>query len=200
MSDDRAVYLAAADALAVKAVSIAPEKALGHACLGVVRIYTNRVAQGIAELERALAIDRNLADAHAWIGMAKCFLGRAEETETDVHEALRLSPRDAFACLWWAYLGAARVFLGKDEEAVTRLRHAIEINRNFQPAHFYLAVALARLGRFDEARVAAKDGLSIDPTFTIWRYRADAPSDNPVFLAQRQRIYEMMRKVGLPEG
>ena len=59
---------------------------------------------------------------------------------------------------------------------------------------------LAGLGRLDEARVAAKEGLSIDPTFTIRRYRADAPSDNPVFLAARQRIYEMMRKVGVPEG
>ena len=102
--------------------------------------------------------------------------------------------------LWRTYLGVAKVFLGKDEEAVAQLRHSIEINRNFQPAHFYLAVALAGLGRLDEARVAAKEGLSIDPSFTIRRYRGDAPSDNPVFLAGRQRIYEMMRKVGVPEG
>ena len=200
MSDDRATHLAAAEALAVKALSIAPEKAPGHVCLGIVRIYTNRVAQGIAELERALAIDRNLADAHGYIGIAKCFLGRAEETEIHVHDALRLSPRDTFAHLWWCYLGVARVFLGKDEEAVARLRHAIEISRNFHPAHFYLAVALAGLGRLDEARAAAKEGLSIDPTFTIRRYRADAPSDNPVFLAGRDRVYDMMRKVGVPEG
>jgi len=200
MSDDRATHLAAAEALAVKALSIAPEKAPGHVCLGIVRIYTNRVAQGIAELERSLAIDRNLADAHAYIGMAKCFLGRAEETEAHVHDALRLSPRDTFAHLWRTYLGVASVFLGKDEDAVTQLRHAIEISRNFHPAHFYLAVALAGLGRLDEARVAAKEGLSIDPTFTIRRYRADAPSDNPVFLTGRRRIYEMMRKVGVPEG
>jgi TolB-like protein/class 3 adenylate cyclase/Flp pilus assembly protein TadD len=200
MSDDRATRLAAAEALAVKALSIAPEKAPGHVCLGIVRIYTNRVGQGIAELERALAIDRNLADAHAYIGIAKCFLGRAEETEIHVQDALRLSPRDTFAHLWWTYLGVASVFLGKDEEAVTQLRRANEINRNFHPAHFYLAVALAGLGRLDEARVAAQDGLSIDPTFTIRRYRGDAPSDNPAFLAGRRRIYEMMRKVGVPEG
>ena len=184
----------------LKALSIAPEKAPGHLCLGIVRIYTNRVAQGIAELERALAIDRNLADAHAYIGIAKCFVGRAEETEIHVHDALRLSPRDTFAYLWRTYLGVARVFLGKDEDAVTQLRQAIEINRSFHPTHFYLAAALAGLGRLDEARVAAKEGLSIDPTFTIRRYRADAPSDNPVFLAGRERIYEMMRVVGVPEG
>ncbi|HWY80709.1 MAG TPA: adenylate/guanylate cyclase domain-containing protein, partial [Roseiarcus sp.] len=116
MSDDRATHLAAAEALAVKALSIAPEKAPGHLCLGIVRIYTNRVAQGIAEVERALEIDRNLADAHGYIGIAKCFLGRAEETEMHVKDALRLSPRDTFAHLWRTYLGVASVFLGKDEE------------------------------------------------------------------------------------
>jgi tetratricopeptide (TPR) repeat protein len=199
-SGDRAARLTVAEALAIKALSIAPERALGHLCLGIVQMYTNRAAQGIAEFERALAIDRNLATAHAWIGLAKCFLGRAEETETHIQDALRLSPRDTSAYHWEAFAGIAKVFLGKDEEAAPQLRHAIEINRNFQPAHFYLAAALAGLGRLDEARVSAKEGLSIDPTFTIRRYRADAPSDNPVFLAGRQRIYEMMRKVGVPEG
>jgi TolB-like protein/class 3 adenylate cyclase len=199
-SDDRAARLKVAEALAIKALSIAPDKALGHLCLGVVQIYTNRAAQGISEFERALAIDRNLAAAHAWIGLAKCFLGRAQETETHIRDALRLSPRDTYVYHWEALAGIAKVFLGKDEEAAPQLRRAIEINRNFQPAYFYLAAALAGLGRLEEARVAAKDGLSIDPTFTIRRYRGDAPSDNPVFLAARQRIYEMMRKVGLPEG
>jgi len=199
-SDDRATRLAEAEALVIKALSIAPEMALAHLCLGCVQIYTNRAAQGISECERALAIDRNLAAAHAYIGLAKYFTGRAEETEAHIRDALRLSPRDSSVYHWQAMAGIAKVFLGKDEEAVPQLRHAIEINRNFQPAHFYLAVALAGLGRLDEARVAAKDGLAMDPTFTIRRYRGDAPSDNPVFLAARQRIYEMMRRVGLPEG
>jgi TolB-like protein/Flp pilus assembly protein TadD len=199
-SDDRAASLAEAEALAIRALSIAPEKALAHLCLGCVQIYTNRVAQGISECERALAIDRNLAAAHAYIGMAKYFTGRAEETEAHIQDALKLSPRDSSIYHWQALAGIAKVFLGKDDEAVPQLRRAIEINRNFQPAHFYLAVALAGLGRLDEGRAAAKEGLSIDPTFTIRRYRGDAPSDNPVFLAARQRIYEMMRRIGLPEG
>ncbi len=199
-SDDRTARLAEAEALAIKALSIAPEMAMAHLCLGGVQIYTNRAAQGISECERALAIDRNLADAHAYIGMAKYFVGRGEETEAHIQDALRLSPRDTSVYRWQAIAGAAKVFLAKDEEAVSPLRHAIEINRNYQPAHFYLAVALAGLGRLDEARIPAKEALAIDPTFTIRRYRAGAPSDNPAFLAGRQRIYEMMRKVGVPEG
>jgi TolB-like protein/class 3 adenylate cyclase/Tfp pilus assembly protein PilF len=200
LSDDRAADLVAAEALAVKALSIAPENALAHLCLGVVQMFTNRAAQGISELERALAIDRNLAAAHAYIGLAQNFVGRGEETAGHIEYALRLSPRDAAIYLWRSFNGSVKVFLAKDEEAVGELRRAIEANRNFSAAHFYLAVALAELGRLDEARLEAKEGLSIDPAFTIRRYRADAPSDNPVFLSRRKQIYEIMRRVGLPKG
>jgi tetratricopeptide (TPR) repeat protein len=200
MSDDRAARLAAAEALAVKALSIAPEKASGHLCLGVVQIYTNRAARGISELERALAIDRNLAAAHAFIGLAKNFVGRGEESAGHIENALRLSPRDTAVYLWRTFNGSVKVFLAKDEEAVGELRRAIEANRNFAAMHFYLAVALAELGRLDEAQLEVKEGLSIDPTFTIRRYRADAPSDNPIFRNRRQQIYEIMRRVGVPEG
>ena len=92
------------------------------------------------------------------------------------------------------------VFLGKNEEAVALLRHSIETNRNCALPHFYLAVALAELGRLDEARHEAKEGLSIDPTFTVRRYRGDAPSDNPIFVSRRRQIHEIMRNIGVPEG
>ena len=200
MSDDRAARLAAAEALAVKALSIAPEKASGHLCLGVVYIYTNRTAQGISEVERALAIDRNLAAAHAYIGLAKNFVGRGEETAGHIEDALRLSPRDTAVYLWRIFNGSVKVFLGKDEEAVGELRRAIEANRNIAITHFYLAVALAELGRLDEARLEVREVLSIDPTFTIRRYRGDAPSDNPIFVRRRRQIYEIMRNIGVPEG
>jgi hypothetical protein len=65
--------------------------------LGYVEILTKRAPQGIAECERALELDRNLASAHAFIGLGKIFVGRAEETEAHVGEALRLSPSDTNA-------------------------------------------------------------------------------------------------------
>ena len=200
MTDDRATHLGTAEALAVKALSIAPENALAHLCLGVAQMFTNRAAQGIQEFERALAIDRNLVAAHAYMGWAKNFVGRGQEAAAHIEDALRLSPRDTAVYLWRTFNGSVKVFLAKDEEAVGELRRAIEANRNFAVAHLLLAVALAGLERLEEGRLAAREALSIDPTFTIRRYRADVPSDNPVFLAGRRRVYELMRRVGIPEG
>ena len=167
--------------------------------MGVVYIYTNRAAQGISEFERALAIDRNLAAAHAYIGLAHNFVGRGEEAAGHIEDALRLSPRDTAVYLWRTFKGSVKVFLGKDEEAVAQLRRAIETNRNFAARAFLPRRRLGGIRSLDEARLEASEGLSIDPTFTIRRYRADAPSDNPIFLTGRQQMYEMMRKVGVPE-
>jgi hypothetical protein len=63
-----------------------------------------------------------------------------------------------------------------------------------------LAAALALLGSLDEARAAARAGLALDPSFTILRFRHGASSDNPTYLAARERIYEGMRMAGVPEG
>ena len=153
-TDDRAAQFAAAEAALTKALSLAPQHAFAHQCLGYVQVQTKRALQGIAECERALALDRNLAGAHAMIGFGKFLIGRGEETEAHVQEALRLSPRDIFAYTWMSWAGTAKLFLGSDEDAVTRFRRALEINRNAPVAHFSLAAALAQLNRPDEARFA----------------------------------------------
>jgi tetratricopeptide (TPR) repeat protein len=165
-------------------------------------MFTKRAAQAIAQCEHALALDRNLAPAHAVIGGAKAFLGRCEETEAHINEALRLSPRDIFAHRWMSMAGLAKALLGADAEAVVWLRRAIDANRNSSIAHFDLAAALARLGQLDEARSAALAGLALDPNFTIRRYggATNARSDIPTFLAWRERNIEGMRLAGVPEG
>jgi TolB-like protein/Tfp pilus assembly protein PilF len=197
-TDDRAARIEAAEATLTKVLSLAPNHAVAQYLLGAVYILTNRAEEGIAKCEHALALDRNLAAAHAMIGIAKRSAGRSEETESHVLEALRLSPRDTFAYSWMAFVGSAKICLGKDEEAVAWLRRSIETNRN-QPGHFFLAAAQAHLGRMSEAQAAAKAGLALNPTFTIRRFRAGAVSDNPTYLAQRERFYDGMRKAGVPE-
>ena len=94
----------------------------------------------------------------------------------------------------------AKLFLDRDEEAVAWLLRSIEANRNYSLTHFLLAASRAHLGRMSEARAATKAGLALNPTFTIRRLRAGASSDNPTYLAQRERVIDGLRKAGLPEG
>ena len=107
MTDDWSARFAAAETTITKALSLAPNHALAHLILGIVQIFTNRAAQGIAECEQALTLDRNLARAHALIGLAKYLLGRGAETEAHINEAFRLSPRDTLAWLLDGWYGSA---------------------------------------------------------------------------------------------
>jgi TolB-like protein len=191
----------AAEAKLTKALSSVPDHALGHVYLGLVEMWTKRAVEGIAECEHALALDRNLAHAHSSIGFGKIFIGRAEETEAHIVEALRLSPRDTIAYFWIANGGLAKLHLGSYEQAVAWFRRSIEANRNQPPAYFWLGAALAQLGRLDEAHSAVKSGLALNPAFTVSRAREawTAMSDDPTYLAQLEPIFEGLRKAGVPE-
>ncbi len=131
---------------------------------------------------------------------AKYLLGRGAETEAHVHEALRLSPRDTDAFWWMMFVGLAKLQLGADAEAVAWLRRSIEANRNYPTRAFLSRRCPGAARRLDEARAAAQAGLALDPSFTIRRFRANASSDNPTYLAGRERVYEGMRMAGVPEG
>jgi tetratricopeptide (TPR) repeat protein len=196
--NDPNVRLAAAEATLIKALSMSPQYARAHLFLGAVQISTKRAAQGIRECERALALDRNLADAHGFIGWAKVLIGQSEEAEAHILEAFRLSPRDTGAFRWMHWVGLAQLHLGADAEAVPWLRRCLEANRNYPIAHFLLAAALALLGSLEEARDAVRAGLALHPTFTLRRTRGRM-SDDPTFRAGSKRIREGMRMAGVPE-
>ena len=198
-TEHRAERLADAEALLIKGVSIAPRNYWAHMWLGFIQIQTNRASRAIGELEQALSLNRNLGAAHAWIGQAKITMGRAEEAEAHVDQAFRLSPSDAVAFIWTHIRGLAKLHLGADEEAVALFRRSVDASRNYPLSHFYMAAALAHLGRLDEARAEVKAGLALAPNYSIARFLTMAESDNPTYLKQRERILEGLRKAGVPE-
>jgi hypothetical protein len=88
----------------------------------------------------------------------------------------------------------------RDRRFATRLQRSIEANGNYPTSHFHLAIALAHLGRLEEARAAARVGVAIDPHFTIASSLiANRFSDSPAHLAWAPQA-DGMRKAGIPEG
>jgi len=197
--DDRIGRCVAAEAAAKRALAIDPDHAPAHFALGLVYTATNRPTQAIAEYEQALALDRNFATAHAMIGLTKVMgLGRGLETEGHILEAMRLSPRDTYAYEWMFIMGATKLTLGSNDEAVAWLQRSVETNRNYSLSHFYLAAALALVGRMEEAQESAKAGLALDPGFTLtgWKDTTTKPANAEV--AERlERLDEAFRQAGL---
>jgi tetratricopeptide (TPR) repeat protein len=198
--DDLTSRLAAAEAAATKALSLAPEDARVHWCMGAIFGVTKRTERAIAECERALSIDPTLADAHADIGCCKAITGHPEQTEAHVREALRLSPRDLGVSIWMSFMGLAKNLMGQHEEAILWFQRSIEAGRTNAIAHFNLAGTLALAGRLEEARAAAAAGLALHPHFIVARFLSSPWSDHPSYLAGRKLIADGMRMARIPEG
>jgi TolB-like protein/Flp pilus assembly protein TadD len=153
----------------------------------------------LREIGVAISAASELPWLHASVGELKIFVGCAEETDEHVMEAIRLSPCDPLLGAWYCTLGVADLHIGRLDHAVRRLQKSVDLHPAFEISHFYLAAALAEIGHAAEAASACSKGLSLAPTFHLGKFRAEAQSANPIFLAQRERIYDGMRKAGLPE-
>ena len=203
LADDRVARLSSAEAALTKALSLAPNHPWAHTWMGLTYIHTRRGQQAIAEAERALALDRNLAHARGGVlATANISIGRSEEVEGYVKEAIRLSPRDKDLYIWTMLAGMANLCLANDDVAVTWLRRSVEANRNLPITLFWLAAALANLGRREDATAAVDAALALDPLVTVGRLQSmlTGMSDNPTFQAQISRVLEGLRKAGFPQG
>jgi TolB-like protein len=199
-STNRDEQLRVTEVAITKALVFAPSNALAHFVHATFLHVSGAPARSLRELELAITLDRNLAWAHADAGFMKVLLGRAEEAEADLLNAIRLSPRDPALDRWHGLLGIADLFLGRLEPALDRLRKSVEMNPNLALTQFFLAAASALSGHPAEAREARNAGLRLDPNFTVTRFRNERRSNNATFLAQRERIYEGLSLAGVPEG
>jgi TolB-like protein/Tfp pilus assembly protein PilF len=199
VSDDRAGQIRAAEAVVTKALNLAPDDAQAHLTYGLV-LYAMRAADhALREFEFAIGLDRRLAAAHAHLGLMKVFLGRPGETRAHIAEAMRLSPRDPLLFLWHFYIGVADIHRGRVVQPLEGLRKSVEINPNWGLSQFALASALGLAGLLAEAAEVCAVACRLAPNFTIAKYRAEAVSDNTIYLAKRQHFCEGLRLAGVPE-
>ena len=199
MSPTPAEQVRLAEAAMSKASELAPLTARMHFCRSALLVALRAPEQALREIELATSLDRNLPYVHMRAGWVKIFLGRAEEAEGHVNQAMRLSPRDRLLGNWYGILGLADLHLGRIDKAVDRLGKSVEIAPNLELPYFLLAAALALDGRESEAARACEVGRRLAPIFRIGKCRAEVQSDNPVFLLQREQLYEGLKRAGLPE-
>jgi len=115
-----------------------------------------------AASRRALALDPDLAEAHASRGLAVALNKRYDEAGKEFEEAIRLNPK-----LFEAYYfyGRALTAQGRMEEAAEMFRKASEVNPDDYQSPRLQAMALINLGRKEEARVADLRGLQVVEKF-----------------------------------
>ena len=152
------------------AIGAGPDYAPAHAGLAMAYLfstyYGNRTLKEVrllveAEIERALALDPNLAFAHAARGMFSRDLQQFGQAETAYRRAVELDPSDGNVYAWLS----AIVFqdLSRWDEARALLEKAYELDpRNLFVLGAY-AADLANFGDYEGALEVYRRGVALEP-------------------------------------
>lgn len=132
------------------------------------RVQLARCEYGSALIENELAVRLNpaLATAHCGLGDTLAYLERYDEAIVKFEKALELSPRDPQRWAFLTYGALAMIFKRDFEHALQWATEAAELPNHQYWTTAHQAVALAYLGRQQEARACAAQLLARHPGFT----------------------------------
>jgi tetratricopeptide (TPR) repeat protein len=133
---------------AIRARSPYPE---AHNNLGVALVALGDLSESLAHYEQALRDWPGYPKAHNNLGTALARLGRIEEAVKQYEEALRLEPDYAEARENLVKLLVAGAARGDASQAALGYANAIRLKPDSAEAHNGLGMALARVGKFNEA-------------------------------------------------
>jgi TolB-like protein/class 3 adenylate cyclase/Flp pilus assembly protein TadD len=154
------------------------------------------VAMAAAALDRALALNPNVA--HAWLarGNIHALRSQLEAAIEATERARRLSPFDPYTSFYAFNIAAAHLVARRFEQAIEWADRALHDQPRMVPAMRIKVAANAHLGRLDEARAELSRLLAIDPKLTIAGFREYAHFLAPEVL---ELYVAGLRLAGLPE-
>lgn len=157
-----------AQRLARAAIAGGADVPLALAVGGVVHAALSRDDDmALAAVERASTMNPTAAIILGFDALTRCFCGLYEQAIERAEKALELSPFEPLR--YHAALAAAMAHLLMDqpEQAVGYAQKAIEGNRNLAFSYCVLALALARLGRPDQAEESVGQLTRVAPGFHL---------------------------------
>jgi adenylate cyclase len=194
---DQARETAEAVRLAFRATELGKDDAVAL-CWGGFALarVANDLENGAAFIDRALAINPNLAAGWGFSGRIRVYRGEPEAAIEHLARAMRLSPLDSEIFGFQGSTAYAHLFLGHYNEASSWAERAIRENPNFLPVCGIAAASNALAGRLKEAKQAMERLRQIDPSLRISNLKDTLPFRRSEDIA----IYaEGLRKAGLPE-
>jgi len=133
---------------AIKALEIDQTLAEARASLGHIHMHCYEWAEARGELERAIELNPNYAHARQLHAFYLAFNGRIEEAGAEMDRALRLDP---LSLPINTDVGVIHYFAREYDQAIDQYRKTVELDSNFDRAHFWLAAACEQKQRYEEA-------------------------------------------------
>ena len=168
--------------------------ALGVAAF-VIALDEHDTTTALKLFDRALALSNSNVFALSCSAITLAWMGKAELAIERAQRALSLSPFDTLNFRSNSALAIAYFHTLRYADAADAARSAIESNPGFSIPRAVLTAALMRLGRLEEAKVAAQAVLECQPSFTI----SGTSLINELEPAVFRPLADAWREVGLPD-
>ncbi len=183
--------------LARRAAELGRDDAVALYTAGIALAYAvGDLDDGIALIDRALALNPNLAWAWLFSGWARAWRGEPEAAIEHEARAMRLSPHDPHIFNMQAATALAHFFAGRYPEASSWVAMALRAQPNHIIAACTAAASYALMGRDAEAGKAIALLRQVDPSLRV----SDLKNVVPIRRTDDfDRWTEGLRKAGLPE-
>ncbi|MGE3783062.1 MAG: tetratricopeptide repeat protein [Alphaproteobacteria bacterium] len=159
MQRDLAATLRSAEALGRKAIALDGADADALTCLGRVLLTHGDYQGARSAIEKAIALNPNLAIAHGTL----VFSGHPEEGLVALEHGIRVDPRHPWAGVILNQVVIGLYFSLDYEAAVDAARRVLRAYPDHPLVYGWLAAALGQLGRRDEAREALQKAIALSP-------------------------------------
>ena len=178
--------------LARSAHEMNPDVRETYFALAFVHLERREHAQVLRYLETAVQLYPSFADAYAFMGGVKTYMGRPAEAVPLVRTAMRLNPEGSY--LYFLILGRAYLALGDLEQARVNLEHALRRNPEDLESNIYMAVLQLAAGDRGAAAWKADEIRVLQPGFTSRRWLETHPLTDP---SQKRKLVQALGELGL---
>jgi len=183
--------------LAQRAVELGKDDAIALAPSGwALAFVVHDLEVGAALIDRALALNSNLAEAWNFGGWAKNYLGEPETAIERFARAMRLSPLGPWVAGMRGGTAYAHFFLGRYDEAASWAAMALQHNPDVQFGLRIAAASNAMAGRPEQAHKAVARLRQLNPVLRVSTLKDVVGPSRADDLA---RYEEALRQAGLPE-
>ncbi|MEM0906641.1 MAG: hypothetical protein AAGJ94_04700 [Pseudomonadota bacterium] len=162
---------------------------------GFVHHHTSRFDEAFRYHEESLAHDPNHALAWLLTGVLHTFMGEGDAAVKNTEWARKLSPLDPHQYFYDSMAAGAHAVNGDFESALLLADRSLRVNRRYLSTMRVRAYSLAMLGRNKDAERAAREIMSIDPTFSVAKYKATHPARHYDTGAQWGDVFH---RIGIP--
>ncbi len=195
---DRAQEITETARLARRAVELGRDDAAALTAGGVALAYVvGDLDDGAAFIDRALALNPNLATAWLDSGSARLWLGEPDLAIERLARAMRLSPLDPQIGIMQSATAHAHFFAGRYDVASSWARMALRDRPDYVDVLRIAVASNALAGRLEQAQKALARLRQLDPALRVSNLRDTmGPYRRPEDVARSE---EGLRRAGLPE-